>query len=209
MKNKYSLKFIGYLSKVNQRFKTLLFKLISIGFGLLIGLFLAECGIRYYLYGTAGFSYTQLNSFKPLGISGLVQRAENDSILWEIKPNLDTVFKFSHFSTNSLGMRDKEYSLTKPANTKRIVVIGDSFAMGSGVSDSENYPTVLEELLGDNYKDINIEVLNFGVGGYGLRNYVAVLNEKAMAFDPDLVLIGFCGGNDVLSLSSSQVFQRC
>lgn len=183
---------------MNIKVKTFFFKLIAIGFGLLIGLFLAECGVRYYWYGSDGFSYSRLNSFKPLGFSGLMQRAENDSILWELQPNLDTLFKFKDFSTNSLGMRDREYSIKKPANTKRIVVIGDSFAMGSGVSNTENYPALIEQMFANEGDSVNIEVLNFGVGGYGLRNYVAVLNEKAMAYDPDLVIIGFCGGNDFL-----------
>jgi lysophospholipase L1-like esterase len=176
--------------------KQLLFKLISIGLGLMVGLFLAECGVRYYWYGTNGFSYVKLNSFKTLGASGLLQRAEDDTILWELQPNLDTLFKFEKFSTNSVGMRDREYSLEKPANTKRIVVIGDSFAMGSGVSDTENYPFLLEQMFSSETGTGKVEVLNFGVGGYNLLNYEAVLRKKAMRYNPDLVIIGFCGGND-------------
>lgn len=178
--------------------KQLSFKLVSIGLGLIMALFLAECGVRYYWYGTNGFSYVKLNSFKNLSFSGFLQRAENDSILWELQPNLDTLFKFEPFSTNNSGMRDREYSLEKPANTKRIVVIGDSFAMGSGVSDTKNYPALIEQMLSEEGTNVNIEVLNFGVGGYGLRNYVAVLNQKALTYDPDLVIIGFCGINDFL-----------
>lgn len=187
------------------RIKTLSFKLISIGIGLFMGLVLGECGIRYYWYGTNGFSYTSLNSFKSLGRSGLIQRAANDSILWELQPNLDTLFKFRKFSTNSLGMRDIEYPMIKPGKTKRIVVIGDSFAMGSGVHDQENYSSVLECLFDNELADFKVEVLNFGVGGYGLRNYDAVLRNKAMNFDPDLVIVGFCGGNDFLIPSKQQI----
>jgi hypothetical protein len=131
---------------MNVSLKKPAFKLIAIGLGIIAGLFIAECGVRYYWYSTNGFSYVKLNSFKTLGFSGLLQRAEDDAILWELQPNLDTLFKFEEFSTNSVGMRDREYSLEKPANTKRIVVIGDSFAMGSGVSDTENYPFLLEQM---------------------------------------------------------------
>lgn len=174
------------------------FRLIAIGLGIMAGLFIAECGVRYYWYGSKGFSYVKLNSFKTLGASGLLQRAEDDSILWELQPNLDTLFKFEPFSTNSVGMRDREYSLEKPTNTKRIVVIGDSFAMGSGVSDTENYPALLEQKFSAEKGDGKVEVLNFGVGSYGLRNYLAVLNQKAMAYEPDLIIIGFCGADDFL-----------
>lgn len=185
--------------------KTLSFKLISIGIGLLMGLFLAECGVRYYWYGINGFSYVQLNSFKALGRSGLLQKADDNVILWELQPKLDTLFKFAPFSTNSAGMRDKEYSLDKPANTKRIAVIGDSFAMGAGVSDTENYPALLEQKFTAEEGDGKVEVLNFGVGGYNLVNYEAVLRKKAMQYDPDLIIIGFCGGNDFLLPSPEQL----
>ncbi|NVJ47601.1 MAG: SGNH/GDSL hydrolase family protein [Cytophagia bacterium] len=88
-------------------------------------------------------------------------------------------------------MRDRYYSKQKPANTKRIAVIGDSYTMGSGVADHENYTTLIENKFTKQYPEMNIEVLNFGVGGYGLRNYDAVLRSKAMLFDPDLLIIGF------------------
>jgi lysophospholipase L1-like esterase len=179
--------------------KLFFFKVISIFLGLTMGVVLAECGIRYYWFGMHGFSYVEMNSFKPLGYhTGLVQKAEDSDVSWELKANLDTIFKFAHFSTNSVGMRDKEYPIEKPQGKKRIVVIGDSFAMGSGVNDQENFPAQLEELLKKRYGSDKIEVLNFGVGGYSLINYEAVLRTKALAYSPDLIVIGFCGGNDFL-----------
>lgn len=177
--------------------KKIVFKAIAISLGLLVGVFLAECGLRLYLYGPKGFSYSQLNSFKNLGISGYLQKAENDSVLWELQPNLDTLFKFEHFATNSLGMRDREYPVEKPSGVKRIAVIGDSFAMGSGVGQDESYSKLLEKLLNKTNDDLDIEVMNFGVGGYGLRNYDALLRSKVMKFTPDLIIIGFCSGNDI------------
>jgi hypothetical protein len=60
-------------------------------------------------------------------------------------------------------------------------------------------------MLSEEGANVNIEVLNFGVGGYGLRNYVAVLNQKALAYDPDLVIIGFCGVNDFLLPKEEQL----
>lgn len=185
-----------YLRLVAKRAKILLFKALTLVVAIGFGLLLAECGIRWYWYGSDGFSYVQLNSFKTLGWSGLLQRSDNDTILWELEPKLDTVFKLAPFSTNSFGMRDREYPKQKPANTIRVAIIGDSFAMGSGVNDEENYPAVLETLLADGVNGQSVEVLNFGVGGYNLWNYEAVLSERAMAFDPDVVVIGFCGGND-------------
>ena len=40
------------------------------------------------------------------------------------------------------------------------------------------------------------EFINFGVSGYYLSQYVAVVRHKVLEWDPDLVLIGFYAGND-------------
>ena len=49
---------------------------------------------------------------------------------------------------NSLGYRDFEYSLERPKNTFRILMLGDSMTFGSGIDKmSDTYPKQLEVLL--------------------------------------------------------------
>ena len=51
-------------------------------------------------------------------------------------------------SINSLGFRDRrEYSLEKPPNTFRILVLGDSVTFGHGTLDDTTYPYLLEQQL--------------------------------------------------------------
>ena len=44
-----------------------------------------------------------------------------------------------HYNINSLGLREKEYSIEKPEGVTRILVLGDSFAEGFGVEQNESF----------------------------------------------------------------------
>src|SRR5438045_8089957 len=50
-------------------------------------------------------------------------------------------------TTNRWGMRGRDVSQQKPAGTKRILILGDSYTFGLYVNDDETYPAVLERLL--------------------------------------------------------------
>src|SRR5271157_1926346 len=63
---------------------------------------------------------------------------------------------------NSKGFRDREHSVPKSPYKKRILILGDSFAWGFNVRDSDSFPRVLQNMLGENY-----EILSFAVPGYG------------------------------------------
>jgi len=72
----------------------------------------------------------------------------------------------TEYRINSLGVRDDEASLDAP----RIVVLGDSFAMGWGVEQQEGFPAVLEDLSGS-------KVLNAGVSSYATAREFGMLER--------------------------------
>lgn len=93
--------------------------------------------------------------------------------------------------SNSLGYRDREHSREKPPGTYRILVLGDSIAAGFGIERTEDaFPARLESLLRE--KGLRAEVLSFAVSGYNTRQEVATLEERGLAFHPDLVLVAYC-----------------
>jgi lysophospholipase L1-like esterase len=107
-----------------------------------------------------------------------------------VKPNRRGVWEGALFETNSAGFRGAEIAQPKPPDVFRIVVVGDSFTMGSGVGNSETYAVKLEEAL-NSKRDRRYEVLNLGISGNSLRHSVSRLRRVGLALEPDLVLYGF------------------
>ena len=173
-----------------------------------LSLLLLELGYRWYLFGlSAALSVEKLDSIRPTGESGLIRRSAHREIGYEYRPNLDTYFKLAPFSTNSLGLRDREYAPAKPPRTFRVAVIGDSFTVPTGIDLEHAYHTLLERWWNERSADIVHESVNFAVGGYSLRQYAAVLEHKALEYDPDLILIGYCPENDHL-VTSERSFEN-
>lgn len=149
---------------------------------------LLEQTIRYYMFGTDSFSYHKMNSIGSLGSSGFIKASSNPSIVYDLKPDLDSYLKLADFKTNSEGLRDREYSIEKPTDTFRVAVIGGSYTLPAGVGIDDAFHTVLEDRLNKESPDINYELINFGVGGYTTKNKLATLKYKAFEYKPDLIL---------------------
>jgi len=114
-------------------------------------------------------------------------------------PNCETIFDgllvklpITHIKTNSYGFRDYEYSIEKPADTFRIIALGDSITWAHGVEIDDSYPKVLERILNNNTKsDLKYEVLNLGASGYNTLQEVEFFKEIGIQFNPDLILIQY------------------
>lgn len=100
---------------------------------------------------------------------------------------------------NNAGFRDKDWNVEKPANTYRVAVLGDSFTEAIQVKTETRYTSVMERELAkcSALKGKKIEVLNFGVQGYGTAQELMTLRHNASAYSPDLVVLAFYPGNDI------------
>ena len=92
-------------------------------FCVLLFVFLEVC-YRVFLFGPASLSPKRLESIQSIATVGLVRASPHREVIYELEPNLDTYFKLTRFRTNSHGLRDREYDLTKPDDAFRIVVVG-------------------------------------------------------------------------------------
>ena len=105
----------------------------------------------------------------------------------------------SYVRINSEGLRDREHARQKPANTFRIAVLGDSFSEAMHVSMEETYWALLESKLKDcpAIQGRNVEVINFGVSGYGTAQELITLRRKVWDYQPDMVMLAMTTFNDI------------
>ncbi|MFC2140448.1 SGNH/GDSL hydrolase family protein [Candidatus Auribacterota bacterium] len=93
--------------------------------------------------------------------------------------------------TNSLGFRDQEHSIVKSPGTYRIIILGDSIASGLKISSYlKTFPYLLSQKMNNQKKAI--EVINFGVSGYNTKQEVAILEDKGLLYNPNLILLSYC-----------------
>ena len=112
--------------------------------------------------------------------------------------------------TNSAGFRDREHSLQKPEDVIRVAVLGDSYVEAFQVSQDEMFGSVLEtELTSRQFGgDRKVEVLSFGVSGFGTAQELLMLRHHVWQFDPDIVLLAFLPANDLRNNSSRLESQK-
>jgi lysophospholipase L1-like esterase len=115
-------------------------------------------------------------------------------------PNTCVRLKTSEYDgilrTNARGLVGPEVPATKPASEFRVVVLGDSYAVGGQVPYEQTFPAVLEQVLRDAGHP-NVRVINAGVGGYTTFNEAGLLREDLAWLQPDLVVVASFLGNDV------------
>jgi hypothetical protein len=104
---------------------------------------------------------------------------------------------FSEGYINSHGFRDRERSYQKPANTYRILVLGDSQVEAFQVQLANSFPALLEKSLNEHSPSLRFEVLALGESGFGTADeYMRYLNF-GVEYSPDLVLLVVTTANDI------------
>ncbi len=164
--------------------KSLRAKILLILTGLFFGLMVMEVALRII-----GYSYPIWYATDPdrgyglrAGVAGWYRREGG-----------------SYVRINSEGLRDREHARQKPANTFRIAVLGDSFSEAMHVSMEETYWALLESKLKDcpALQGRNVEVINFGVSGYGTAQELITLRRKVWDYQPDMVMLAMTTFNDI------------
>jgi hypothetical protein len=90
---------------------------------------------------------------------------------------------------NSDGLRDREYPVVKPAGIRRILVLGDDVVYGYGIASEDSLPKTLEAMYQANGQ--SVEVVNFGVSGYGTEQEVEFFKTKGIKYHPDIVVLAY------------------
>jgi hypothetical protein len=120
--------------------------------------------------------------------------APGESRLLAIDSVLGWRYKAGHVDstnqTNEQGVRSRRiYAPKPPPGVLRIAAFGDSFIYGNEVANDQCWATVVEGL------DPRLEVLNYGVGGYGVDQAYLRFRLEGDRLAPRVVVMGFVPGN--------------
>jgi hypothetical protein len=141
-------------------------------------------------------------ALRAMGFSAPVWHQPDATLGWVLRPGVTGRFTKegnAFVKVSDSGWRDREHALHKPAEVYRIAVLGDSYSEAMQVARDETYWALLPgRLQACGFQPgKKIEVLNFGVSGYGTAQEYVVLQSTAMRYAPDMVLLQFTNGNDV------------
>jgi lysophospholipase L1-like esterase len=98
------------------------------------------------------------------------------------------------FAINSLGLRDDEdLTRAKPAGTRRVLVLGDSFVLGYTVDRHDHFVDLVETAFAaDGGPEPGaIQVLNGGTEGWSTDQELLWLRKEGFSFAPDVVVACF------------------
>jgi lysophospholipase L1-like esterase len=162
--------------------------------------------VRGLLVGLMVFLAAGELVLRAAGFSEPVWYEPDAQLGWKLRPGLAAWFTAegrAFVRVNASGLRDREHALDKPADAYRIAVLGDSYAEARQVEAEQTFwgllPGRLERC--GFAPGRRIEVLNFGVSGYGTAQEYLMLESTAIRYRPDLVLLQFTNGNDVANNS--------
>jgi hypothetical protein len=167
-------------AKRRMRWARLLLLLVTV----LLCLAVIEIGLRI-----AGFSYPEFY---------VVDASRG----YSLRPGIEGWYRKegeAYVRINREGLRDREHNKIKPPKTLRIAVLGDSYTEALQVPFEKSFCAVLERKLREcpgsagNY----VEVINFGVSGYGTAQELITLREYVWQYSPDLVLLAVTTNNDI------------
>jgi hypothetical protein len=87
---------------------------------------------------------------------------------------------------NRFGNRDRERTIDAAPGTLRIAVLGSSYTAALEVEQQETYTAMLERDL--SRPGMPVEVLNFGVEGYGPAQIYYTLHDEVWPFHPQIII---------------------
>lgn len=161
--------------------KRFVFRIVALALGLVVGLLVAEIALRIVGYSSPQFY-------------------ESDSALgYKLIPSMSGWYTRegrSFVTINSDGFHDVEHATEKPADVFRIAVIGDSYVEALQVGRQESFANFIASdcnALGGK----RVEVLSFGVSGYGTAQELILLREKVVRYSPDIVMLVMTTNNDI------------
>lgn len=159
-------------------------KLSVMAAAVLVGLLIFELFLR-----AAGYTYP-------------VFYAPDEDLGYVLRPGAEGWYRkegAAYVRVNADGLRDREHAREKLPGVVRVAVVGDSYAEALQVAEGAAFWSVMERALGGcgAFDGRKVEVINFGVSGYGTAQELITLRKKVWSYSPDIVLLAVTTNNDI------------
>ena len=151
-----------------------------------------EIGLRLYGYNPLGDWHDG---------EYILRASAYPDLKYELTPGATGDFSDTNIKINSQGFRGPEPSNSPPR--LRVIVLGDSIAFGNSLRVEDNFSSQLQQRLDSDKREV--EILNFGVGGYDTLQEVSLLEIRGLRYHPNLVVVAYCL-NDI-SIASTNLQQ--
>jgi hypothetical protein len=147
----------------------------------------------------AGLAVVGLETYFNLTGCGLEEFLQPDTAMGcRHIPGKRVVWRLEGFSDeklSSVGLRDVEHTIAKPAGIVRVALLGDSATEALQVRLPRTYARLLEKQLRE--QGANVEVLNFGCSSYSTgQEYLQLKNEVAQ-YHPDITVVMYNRGDNI------------
>ena len=117
-----------------------------------------------------------------------IQPSENPRLKYELRSGAPD----GYFRISPGGLRDRGFPEASPDGVFRVAAIGDSVTYGGGVEQLATWPKQLEVLMNDGRaRGADVEVINFGVPGYNVRQIAERMRVLGLRYEPDLIVYGY------------------
>jgi len=121
---------------------------------------------------------------------------------WRGAPNYEGLFGAGEYQErlkhNSAGMHDTGHATAKPAQTYRILMLGDSFTWAAHVPEAETAHQRLENLLNAQDPAASYEVISAAITGWSTGQQLLYYRAEGRFYQPDLVILMLYIGNDII-----------
>ncbi len=105
---------------------------------------------------------------------------------------------------NPYKFTDKERSIKKKEDIKRIAVLGDSFVWGTGIPYESTWNHKMEKMINGKHQDI--EVLSWGFPAWSTMDELSFLENHGLKYEPDMLIVGYVNNDPHIQRVELKVF---
>jgi len=161
-----------------------------------------EKGLEYAPEAWAGLRFKHGRNIRALLAGAGTYVVHDPELGWTLQADAESERGGSLvYRTSSQALRaDRDYPPEPRPGTVRIAACGDSFTHGSDVAFADTWAEQLEAI------DQRLEVLNFGVIGYGTDQAWLRCRRMAGGFHPHVVVLGIMSDNPLRNVNTFRPF---